>query len=162
MDMALAEAQRVDKVGEVPVGAVLVAQSGQILARAGNGPIGMCDPTAHAEILVLRAGAAAIGNYRLEGCVLVVTLEPCAMCAAALVHARISGVVYGAVDPRAGAVVSCGEYLDAPAVGHRVWHMGGVRSLQCAALLNGFFGRKRDMQKSPARMCQEKDSSCWK
>lgn len=143
MALALAEAESAGAAGEVPVGAVVAAADGRVLASAGNAPLGLCDPTAHAEILALRAAAAVTGNYRLSGCVLVVTLEPCAMCAAALIHARVDGLVYGAADPLAGAVISRGEYLDAPRANHRVWHMGGICSRQCAALLRGFFRRKR-------------------
>lgn len=143
MDMALAGARQALAAGEVPVGAVLVAPSGRILARAHNAPVALSDPTAHAEILALRAAGAALGNYRLGGCVMVVTLEPCAMCAAALVHARLSGLVYGAADPVAGAVTSRAEYLDAPASRQGIWHMGGVRGAECAALLQDFFRPRR-------------------
>lgn len=143
MDQALDQARRAAEAGEVPVGAVLAGPGGHILARTGNAPVRRHDPTAHAEILALRAGGAALGNYRLAGCVLAVTLEPCAMCAAALVHARLAGVVYGAADDLAGAVISRAEYLDAPFCNHRVWHMGGVRAEACAALLRDFFERKR-------------------
>ena len=103
MDQALDQARLAAEAGEVPVGAVLAGPGGHILARTGNAPVRRHDPTAHAEILALRAGGAALGNYRLAGCVLAVTLEPCAMCAAALVHARLAGVVYGAADDLAGA-----------------------------------------------------------
>ena len=143
MDQALDQARLAAEAGEVPVGAVLAGPGGHILARTGNAPVRRHDPTAHAEILALRAGGAALGNYRLAGCVLAVTLEPCAMCAAALVHARLAGVVYGAADDLAGAVISRAEYLDAPFRNHRVWHMGGVRAEACAALLRDFFERKR-------------------
>ena len=143
MDLALEEARRAAAAGEVPVGAVLAAADGRLLACAGNGVVRRNDPTAHAEILALRQAGAALGNYRLGGCVLAVTLEPCAMCAAACVHARLAGVVYGAADPRAGAVISRVEYLDAPEAHHRVWHMGGVRGETCAAILRAFFGERR-------------------
>ena len=143
MDQALDQARLAAEAGEVPVGAVLAGPGGHILARTGNAPVRRHDPTAHAEILALRAGGAAVGNYRLAGCVLAVTLEPCAMCAAALVHARLAGVVYGAADDLAGAVISRAEYLDAPFCNHRVWHMGGGRAEACAALLRDFFERKR-------------------
>ena len=129
---------------EVPVGAVLVAADGRLLARAHNRPVALHDPTAHAEILALRAAGAASGNYRLGGGVLVVTLEPCAMCAAALVHARLAGVVYGAADRLAGAVTSCTETLDQPFFNHRVWHMGGVLARESVDLLQDFFAGRRD------------------
>ena len=143
MDMALAQARLAAAEGEVPVGAVLAGPDGRLLAQCRNAPVALRDPTAHAEILALRAGAAVVGNYRLNGCVLAVTLEPCAMCAAALVHARLAGLVYGAADALAGAVTSRAEYLDAPCCNHRVWHMGGVRADACAALLRDFFGARR-------------------
>ena len=143
MDLALEEARRAAAAGEVPVGAVLAAADGRLLACAGNGVVRRNDPTAHAEILALRQAGAVLGNYRLGGCVLAVTLEPCAMSAAACVHARLAGVVYGAADPRAGAVISRVEYLDAPEANHRGWHMGGVRGEPCAAILRAFFGERR-------------------
>ncbi|MBQ3059268.1 MAG: nucleoside deaminase [Desulfovibrio sp.] len=141
MDMALAEALRAEAEGEVPVGAVVAAPDGRILAACHNQPVGLHDPTAHAEILAMRTAGAALGNYRLNGCVLVVTLEPCPMCAAALLHARLAGVVYGAADPLAGAVTSCAEYLGWP--GQGPWHMGGVQAEACAALLQKFFSLRR-------------------
>lgn len=141
MEMALEEARRAEALDEVPVGAVVAAADGRILARAHNAPIGRHDPTAHAEILALRAAGAALGNYRLSGAVLVVTLEPCLMCAGALVHSRIAGVVYGAADVRAGAITSRCEGLAHSFLNHTVWHMGGVRAPECAALLRAFFQR---------------------
>ena len=144
MRMALEEARASAAAGEVPVGAVVVAPDGRVLSRCGNAPVRGNDPTAHAEVLALRAAGAALGNYRLNGCVLVVTLEPCAMCAAALIHARVAGLVYGAADALAGAVVSRAEYFDAQCANHRVWHMGGVLADQCAALLQDFFAQRRD------------------
>lgn len=143
MELALVQARMAATEGEVPVGAVLAGPDGRLLAQCRNAPVRRHDPTAHAEILALRAGGAALGNYRLTGCVLAVTLEPCAMCAAALAHARLAGVVYGAADDLAGAVISRAEYLDAPFCNHRVWHMGGVRAEACAVLLRDFFERKR-------------------
>lgn len=141
MALALDEARAALVAGEVPIGAVLVGPDGRILARCHNRPIALHDPTAHAEVLALRAAGAALGNYRLSGCILVVTLEPCAMCAAALRHARLAGLVYGAADPLAGAVTSCAEYLDM--VGQGPWHMGGVLAEPCAALLQDFFQQRR-------------------
>ena len=133
MRLALDEARQAAREDEVPVGAVLVAADGRLLARAHNRPVALHDPTAHAEILALRAAGAASGNYRLGGGVLVVTLEPCAMCAAALVHARL-----------AGAVTSCTETLDQPFFNHRVWHMGGVLARESVDLLQDFFAGRRD------------------
>ena len=144
MRLALEKARASGAAGEVPVGALVVAPDGRILACCGNAPISGNDPTAHAEVLALRAAGAALGNYRLNQCVLVVTLEPCAMCAAAIIHARIAGLVYGAADPLAGAVVSRAEYFDAQCANHRVWHMGGVLSEECASLLHDFFGQRRE------------------
>ena len=143
MRLALEQARASAAAGEVPVGAVLVAPEGRVLACCGNAPVRDKDPTAHAEVRALRAAGAALGNYRLNDCVLVVTLEPCAMCAAALIHARVAGVVYGAADPLAGAVVSRAEYFDAQCANHRVWHMGGVLSEECATLLHAFFDGRR-------------------
>lgn len=144
MDLALEAAIEGGRAGEVPVGAVVAGADGRILARARNAPISLRDPTAHAEILALRAAGAALGTYRLKGCVLVVTLEPCAMCAAALAHARLAGLVFGAADALAGAVVSRAEYLDAAPCNHRVWQMGGVRAAACAGVLRDFFAGRRE------------------
>jgi tRNA(adenine34) deaminase len=142
MDEALVLARQGGQAGEVPVGALVVEPGGRILARARNAPVALHDPTAHAEILALREAGRVLGNYRLEGCVLVVTLEPCPMCAAAIIHARLDGLVFGAADAAAGAVVSRAEYLDI-APGRKVWHLGGVRARACAGLLRGFFARRR-------------------
>jgi tRNA(adenine34) deaminase len=128
---------------EIPVGALVVDAQGRIVGEAWNSPCGMSDPTAHAEILALREAGRTVGNCRLVGCVCVVTLEPCPMCAAALVHARVDGVVFGAADPRAGAVISCAEYLDVPFANHRVWHMGGIRARECGDMLLRFFRERR-------------------
>ncbi len=143
MKQALAEAQQAEAAGEVPVGAVVV-RDGEILARAHNQPIGLNDPTAHAEILALRAAAEKLGNYRLTGCDLYVTLEPCAMCAAALVHARIRRLIYAAADPKAGAVQSTMRLLDASHLNHRVEVTSGVLADESATLLQRFFARRRD------------------
>ena len=143
MGRALECARMAAALGEIPVGAVLVASDGRVLAEEGNAPVALHDPTAHAEIQALRRAGPAFGNYRLGGCVLVVTLEPCAMCAAAAIHARLAGVVYGAADPQAGAVVSCAEYFDAQSANHSLWHMGGIRAEECAELLHGFFAARR-------------------
>ena len=142
MREALAEAAKAAAAGEVPVGAVLVKE-GAIIARGWNRPISTSDPTAHAEIVALREGAARLGNYRLTGCDLYVTLEPCAMCVGALVHARLSHVVYGARDPKTGA---CGSIVDLPAIAHWNHHgvfSGGVLADDCGAILRRFFGERR-------------------
>lgn len=143
MDSALEMAELTPLTGDVPVAAVIVAPDGDIIAGACNAVERDNDPTAHAELLAIRQAARQRKNWRLGGCVLVVTLEPCAMCAAAIVHARLAGVVFGAADEAAGAVVSRAEYLDGPIPGRHVWHMGGVRSEACAALLRQCFQARR-------------------
>lgn len=143
MDMALALARKGAGTGETPVGALLAGPEGHVLAHAHNAPIRLHDPTAHAEILALRAAGERLHNYRLNNCTLIVTLEPCPMCAAALVHARVGGLVFGAADAQAGAVISRAEYLDVPFCNHKVWHMGGIRAQACADLLRDFFAARR-------------------
>ena len=143
MRQALGQAQRAGEQGEVPVGAVLV-QEGRIVATGANCPIAACDPSAHAEIEVLRAGGKALGSYRLTGSVLYVTLEPCLMCAAAIVHARVRRVVFGAWDPRAGAAGSMLDAFALPGMNHRVDVFGGVLADECGALLKTFFAARRD------------------
>lgn len=143
MQLALAEAIKAGQNGEVPVGALVVSSAGQILAQAGNGVESLNDPTAHAEILALRSAASLVGNCRLTDCILVVTLEPCLMCLGACAHARLSGLVYGAYDYRAGAVSSCADLPDLPIAGRKLWHMGGVLADNCVALLQDFFARRR-------------------
>ncbi len=142
MQLALEQARRARDAGEVPVGAVLV-QADRVIATGANRPIGGCDPTAHAEVEALRAGAAALGTYRLTGTVLYVTLEPCLMCAAAIVHARVRRVVFGAWDPRAGAAGSMLDAFALPGLNHRVDVFGGVLPDQCGALLTEFFEPRR-------------------
>jgi len=142
MREALEQARCAARDGEVPVGAVLL-QGGRIIARGANRPIGGCDPTAHAEIVVLRAGARAVHSYRLADSVLYVTLEPCLMCAAAIVHARVRRVVFGAWDPRAGAAGSMIDAFRLPGLNHRVDVFGGVLQEECGALLEDFFSRRR-------------------
>ena len=139
---AMDEARRAAIAGEVPVGAVLVAW-GRILARAGNRTITDCDPTAHAEMVVLREAARIIGNYRLLGADLYVTIEPCAMCAGAMIQARIARLIYGADDPKAGAVRSCFSLLSDPRLNHRVDVVPGVLAEESAALLQNFFAARR-------------------
>ena len=143
MAEALAEAGRAGADDEVPVGAVVVTGDGRILGRGHNSPESLFDPTAHAEVAAVRAACLAARNYRLEGCVIVVTLEPCLMCVGALAHARLAGLVYGAEDPRAGAVDSCLDGLEQPFLNHRVWSLGGIRREECAGLLRDFFACRR-------------------
>ena len=142
MREALAEARRAGADGEVPVGAVVV-RDGAIVGRGRNRPIGSTDPTAHAEIEALRAAAINLGNYRLPGAVLYTTIEPCLMCAGALVHARVARLVYGAAEPKAGAVASAAQVLGEPWINHRIEVVGGVLAEQCAALLVRFFAARR-------------------
>ena len=142
MRRALALADAAASAGEVPVGA-LVVRDGEMLGAGHNQPIAACDATAHAEIVAIRAACAAVGNYRLPGATLYCTLEPCAMCAGAIGHARISRVVYGADDFRAGAVHSIFSVLDEPRLNHRVAHMGGVQGAESAARLRDFFRARR-------------------
>jgi tRNA(adenine34) deaminase len=142
MHAALEEAQAAAARGEVPVGAVLVAED-RVVARAGNRTVADCDPTAHAEIVALREAAKSIGNYRLLGATLYVTIEPCAMCAGAMVQARIARLVYGADDAKGGAVRSCFSILDHPQINHRVEVTGGVLAEEAAALLRDFFAARR-------------------
>ena len=142
MALALEQARRARDAGEVPVGAVLV-RADKVIATGANRPVGGCDPTAHAEIEALRAGAIAVGSYRLNDTVLYVTLEPCLMCAAALVHARVRRVVFGAWDPRAGAAGSLIDAFALPGLNHRVDVFGGVLLEDCVALLTEFFEPRR-------------------
>ena len=140
MRIALEEAQAAALRGEAPIGAVVVdPATGEIIARGGNSPIGLSDPTAHAEILALRAAAAKLGNYRLTGLSLFVTLEPCAMCAGAISHARIGRLVFGAIDEKGGAVISGGRFFDQPTCHWRPEVEGGVLGDESAAMLRTFF-----------------------
>lgn len=142
MDAALAEARAAAERGEVPVGVVVVAD-GRILARAGNRTIADCDPTAHAEIIALREAAKAVGNYRLSGASLYVTIEPCAMCAGAMIQARIARLIYGADDAKAGAIRSCFSVLDHPQLNHHVEVTPAIRADEAATLLRDFFRARR-------------------
>ena len=142
MREALAEARRAEAAGEVPVGAVVVV-GGEIVARGFNRPIGAVDPTAHAEIVALREAAARAGNYRLTGAELYVTVEPCLMCVGAAVHARVGRVIYGAAEPKAGALGSAVDALAAPGLNHRFEVTGGVLAEDCGALLQAFFRTRR-------------------
>lgn len=143
MRAALLEAEKAAEEGEVPVGAVVVDSSGKILARAHNRPVLGNDPTAHAEILALRKAARKISNYRLTGCRLVVTLEPCPMCAGAAVAARISEIIFGAADPRTGAVHSLFRIASDERLNHRALVIPGVLGKESAALLTAFFRPRR-------------------
>ena len=142
MRAALEQARLAIDAGEVPIGAVIVID-GQIVARAFNQPIRAVDPTAHAEVLALRAAAQEIGNYRLPGAMLYVTVEPCLMCVGALVHARIKEVVFGAVEPRSGALVSTVRGHEIAGLNHRLTVTGGVLEADCRDLIQQFFREKR-------------------
>jgi tRNA(adenine34) deaminase len=142
MHAALAEARKALVVGEVPVGAVVV-MDGRIIGTGYNQPISACDPTAHAEVMALRAAARAIGNYRLTGSTVYVTVEPCMMCVGAMVHARVGLVVYGAPEPKAGALESAQRAHEAPGLNHRLSARGGVGDDECRALMQTFFHARR-------------------
>ncbi len=142
MRRALALARRAADAGEVPVGAVLV-RGDEVIGEGWNRPIGACDPTAHAEILALRSAAIQVGNYRLVDSTLYVTLEPCPMCAGAIVHARIARVVFGAADPRTGAAGTVFDLLRSSQLNHRAEVAGGVLAEDCGALLREFFRARR-------------------
>jgi tRNA(adenine34) deaminase len=142
MEEALRAAQRALESGEVPVGAVVVCD-GKIVGRGSNRNLTDCDPTAHAEIVALRQAGVARGNHRLEDCELFVTIEPCAMCAGAMIHARLKRLVYGADDPKAGAVGSVLEVLNHPRLNHQMEVRGGVLAGRCAEMLQSFFRTRR-------------------
>jgi len=143
MGEALAQARQALAAGEVPVGAVLVGEGGEILARAHNHPIGLNDPTAHAEVLALRAAAQRLGNYRLPGTSLYVTIEPCLMCLGAMLTARLKRLVFGAADPKGGACVSLYRIPEDSRVNHHLEVTGGVREDECRELLQEFFKGRR-------------------
>lgn len=143
MRRALAMAQKAAAAGEVPVGAVLVDGNGRILAEAGNACIQEHDPSGHAEMAAIRAAAVKIGNYRLPGCRLYVTLEPCIMCAGACIQARLAGIVYGTADPKAGALDSCYRIGNDGLLNHGLTVQGGVLAEECSALLINFFKERR-------------------
>jgi tRNA(adenine34) deaminase len=142
MEMALAEARAAERHGDVPIGAA-VYRDGELLARAGNERELRKDPTAHAEVLAIRAASELLGGWRLPGTTLYVTLEPCAMCAGAIVLARIPTVVFGTRDPKAGAAGSVLDVLAEPALNHRPEVIGGIREAECAAVLREFFASRR-------------------
>ena|SRR5437588_9422712 len=147
MREALAEADLAREAGEVPVGAIVVLE-GKIIARGRNAVIGSSDPTAHAEIVALREAARAVGNYRLNGAVLYSTIEPCAMCAGALVHARIARLVYGARDPKAGAVETHFGICTTDSLNHQVSVEGGILEGECSRVLQSFFRDRRSTQRA--------------
>jgi tRNA(adenine34) deaminase len=142
MRLAIEEAQLAAAAGEVPIGAILV-HDGRILSRSGNRTIRDCDPTAHAEIMVLREAARLLGNYRLANTSLYVTIEPCSMCAGALIQARVERLVYGADDPKGGAVRSCFEVLTSARLNHQVEIVPNILAAECAAVLQSFFASRR-------------------
>lgn len=142
MRLALAEAREAERLGEVPVGAI-VAHEGRVIGRGRNCPIGSTDPTAHAEILALREAARTLGNYRLTGATLYVTLEPCIMCAGALRHARIARLVYGAPDPKSGAAGTVLDLSRGPGANHDIEVAGGVLDVECGEMLRQFFRPRR-------------------
>ena len=144
MDLALSEARATEGTGDVPIGAVVLDPEGRVIGRGYNRREADGDPTAHAEVLALREASRALGSWRLEGCTLVVTLEPCAMCAGAIVLARVPTVVFGAWDPKAGACGSVFDIVRDPRLNHWVEVTGGVREAECAALLHEFFRGHRN------------------
>ena len=142
MRRAIVLAEQAAAVGEVPVGA-LVVKDGEIIAEGYNQPITSCDPTGHAEIIAMRAASAALQNYRLSGCDLYVTIEPCTMCVGAMIHARIGKIVFGALEPRAGALESQLRLMDENHYNHSIEWQGGVLAEECGAIISNFFRRKR-------------------
>lgn len=154
MQQALSQAHNAWALGEVPVGAVVV-KDGEVIATGFNQPIGTHDPTAHAEIMALRAAATILGNYRLPGCELYVTLEPCVMCAGAMMHARLKRVVFGAADPKTGACGSIVNLFEQEKLNHHTEVVGGVLAEECGGLLKTFFAeRRRAVQRSTGSMLE--------
>jgi tRNA(Arg) A34 adenosine deaminase TadA len=143
MDLALAEAERARELGEVPIGAVIFGADGAVLARAGNRTLALRDPTAHAELLAIREACAKLGSERLTGCNLYVTLEPCAMCAAAISFARIRRLYFGASDPKGGAVEHGPRFFTQPTCHHAPEVIGGIGETRASALLKAFFAERR-------------------
>jgi len=147
MSLALVQAGLAAEADEVPVGAVLITEENEVIASGHNQPISACDPTAHAEIIVLREAARKLNNYRLPNTTLYVTLEPCTMCVGALVQARVKRIVYGAVEPKTGAIESAHRLFDNGSYNHQPEITGGVLADQCASLLSGFFEHKRELKR---------------
>ena len=143
MEAALEQARAAASRNEAPIGAVVLSPDNAVISQGSNSPIDLNDPTAHAEILALRRAGDVLGNYRLPGCTLVVTLEPCLMCVGAAIHARVAGIVYGATDPKAGAVASQLNGAELPFVNHRFWSVGGILEDESRELLQTFFREKR-------------------
>jgi tRNA(adenine34) deaminase len=154
MQLALEQAQQAWDLGEVPVGAVVV-RDGEVIAVGCNQPIGKHDPTAHAEIVALRAAAEKLGNYRLPGCELYVTLEPCVMCSGAMMHARLARVVFGATDPKTGACGSVLNLFEQEQLNHHTEIVGGVLADDCGAMLKNFFAARRAAATAARRAAQE-------
>lgn len=150
MRLAIAQAQEAQARGEVPVGA-LVVKNGQVIATGGNAPRMDNDPTAHAEIVAIRKAAKVLGNYRLDGCTLYVTLEPCSMCVGAMLHARLARVVFGAHDPKTGAAGSVVDLFSSPQLNHQTLAQGGVLAADCAQLLRTFFRKRREVEQALAQ-----------
>ena len=146
MQMALELAKQAALNGEVPVGAIVVKDN-VIIGRGSNTPIGLHDPTAHAEIMAMREAAAHLGNYRLVDCILYVTLEPCAMCSGAMQHARIAKLIYGASDPKTGACGSVINLMNEPKLNHHTEVVGGILAVECGAVLSEFFKQRRLLSK---------------
>lgn len=159
MRLALAEAQKAAALGEVPVGAVVVLD-GEVIASGFNQPISRHDPSAHAEMLALRAAAEKLGNYRLPGCELFVTLEPCIMCAGAMMHARLARVVFAAPDPKTGAAGSVLNPFEDRRLNHHTEVLGGVLAEEAAQMLSGFFARRREEQKAARQTATTGESPC--
>ena len=147
MDAALDQARRARDAGEVPIGAV-IALDGAIVGRGFNQPISSGDPTTHAEIVAIRDAARRVGNYRLTGAVLCVTIEPCLMCVGALVHARIGTLVYGAAEPKTGSIVSAVRGAELPGLNHRIEVVGSIREAECRELMQAFFKERRSPPRS--------------
>ena len=143
MEQAIALAEQAAALGEVPVGAIVVSNDGELLGSGFNQPIRSHDPSAHAEVMALRDAASKIANYRLPGCQLYVTIEPCTMCVGAMVHARIERVIYGAAEPRFGAVESGRRLLDEGSFNHRLQYLGGILAPHCSDLMRNFFKGRR-------------------
>lgn len=156
MQQALSQAHNAWALGEVPVGAVVV-KDGEVIATGFNQPIGTHDPTAHAEIMALRAASTVLGNYRLPGCELYVTLEPCVMCAGAMMHARLARVVFGAHDPKTGACGSIVNLFEQEKLNHHAEVVGGVMAEECSALLKAFFAERRRVAQRTVSPALESD-----
>ncbi len=143
MEQAIAQALTARDMAEVPIGAVIVSQTGEILAVAHNSPVSLNDPTAHAEILAIRKAAEKAGNYRLPGTTMFVTIEPCPMCAGAMIHARVKRVFFGASDPKGGAFGSVMNINSVPGLNHRIEVHGGLLASRCAHIIRDFFAERR-------------------